>query len=96
MTIKELITTATNWTFARESGDRISREVAAVRREYIGKAAIETMPNGNRVSCVIVSIDWIQDYGLTGGWDVGVAYTDTMLKGQMSHTSDKVLEFGSK
>lgn len=96
MTLSDLVTTVPTWAFAREAGDRISKEVAAVRREYLGKSATEVMPNGNRVTCVITSIDWIQDYGLTGGWDVGVVYTDTMLKGQMSHTSDKVLVFGSK
>jgi len=96
MTIKELLTTVTNWNLARESGDRISREIREVRNKYIGKAAVETMPNGNCVSCVIVSIDWVQEYGISGGWDVGVIYTDTMLKGQMSHTSDTVLSFGSK
>lgn len=96
MTIKELITTATNWTFARDAGDRISREVAAVRKEYIGKAAIETMPTGTKVKCVIAEIDWVSDYGMEGGWAVRVIYTSGYLKGEYSWTSDRVLEFGSK
>lgn len=91
------VTTVTDWLFARNAGEKISREIREVRKKYIGKAAVETMPSGTQVECVILEIDWIEDYGMKGGWAVRVVYTNGFLKGQMSWTSDKVLSFkGSK
>lgn len=98
MTLKDIISKVTSWSLANEAGDRISKELAAVRREYIGKAAWETLPRGAVVSCVILEIDWVQDYGMAGGWAVRVEYLESVMRGRQSWTSDKVLQFskGSK
>lgn len=97
MTLSDVFTPVTSWLFARDAGERINKELVAVRRKYIGVSAVEIMPLGQHVNCVITSIDWIPDYMTNGGWDVGVIYTSGILKGQMSHTSDKVLvDLGSK
>lgn len=98
MTLRDIISKVTSWSQANEAGDRISKELSAVRREYIGKAAWETLPRGAVVACVILEIDWVQAYGTQGGWDVAVQYLEGDMKGYVSHTSDKVLQFskGSK
>lgn len=93
MTFLELITTVTTWKRTDTAADVISKELAAVRREYIGKAAWETMPTGLQVACVILAIDWVDSYGMNGGWDVRVEYIEGSMKGIQSHTSDKVLQF---
>lgn len=98
MTLKDLISKVTNWSLANEAGDRISKEITAVRKEYIGKAAWETLPRGAVVACVILEIDWVQAYGTQGGWSVAVQYLEGDMKNYVSWTSDKVLQFskGSK
>lgn len=95
MTLLESVTKVTNWLLAREAGDRISREIRAVRHEYIGKEAYELMPDGKRVKCVIVDIDY-QDSLVGSKWTVLVIYSSGLLKGQSSWTSDCVLEFTDK
>lgn len=93
MTLLDIISKVTSWSLANEAGDRISKEITAVRREYIGQTAFETMPTGAVAECVIIEIDWVSDYGMTGGWAVRVCYVNSTLKGTFSWTSDKVLTF---
>lgn len=87
------VTQVTDWLFARNAGEKISREIREVRNKYIGKAAVETMPNGKEIWCIIRQIDWEDAYGLNGGWAVKVEYLEGLLKGQSSWTSDRVLTF---
>ena len=92
-----IISKLVSWVTAREAGDRISAEIRAIRREFVGKMAIERLPFGTLQECKILEIDWEQSYGLNGGWAVFVEYVGGELDGMQSWTTDTVLFFqGSK
>jgi hypothetical protein len=91
------IHTLTSFFAAASASDRISAEIRDIRRKYVGKMAVERMPLGAYVPCIIREITWESSYGLDGGFDVVVEYQGGALDGTRSHTSDKVLFFqGSK
>lgn len=92
MTLKEVISAIKNITMAQDAAVVIRKETAQLRREFIGKSDIETMPTGARIECVIVEIDWVESYGIEGDWAIRVIYSAGTLKGQFSWTSDKVLD----
>lgn len=95
------VTQVTDWLFAQSAADRIQADIAAVRRKYEGKAAVEHLPNGKDVNVRIVHIDWessyvtLNKYGELeqGGWAVQVEVLEGDCKGMKTWTSDRVLKF---